>query len=479
MTCLPWWLNLSLVSGLALRFMSLAKTELWYDEAFTRLMLRLPFTRMIQATAGDTHPPGYYAILWVWSRLFGEGEISLRLPSVILSLVCLWLVWAVADRLRMSKTAKYLLLAYMAISPAQIYFAQEARMYSMLQALVLAGVLCVLERRWLWLGVVNAGLLWVHNYGLFYVPVLAGLAVYRERDIEPVLLPVLLPVISWLPWLIVLLKQMHTVSTGYWITQVTWGQIVYTLNIFIFGAFTRQFSLLTVLVTVGLLSWAIVRNAHNNSAWLYQVLWLAFAPMLCAVLASFIWKPVYLFRGLLGSAPFIYILAIAPLAELQHKWQRLYMAGLIAPAMIAGLLGYWIDISQFKSTTTDTLNKVRAEYQPGDIVYSTNDGTWVTWSAYDNTMPIYLMPECAEHDRGSLSPVTREAMGVRIAELSELEYNRAWILYNVGATTSQCNANKANQIIAELVEPWHIVMDSETVTSGVWLIETLEGSKAQ
>ena len=74
--------------------------------------------------------------------------------------------------------------------------------------------------------------------------------------------------------------------------------------------------------------------------------------------------------------------------------------------------------------------------------------------------------------------MTREAMGVRIAELSELEYSRAWILYNVGATTSQCNSDKANQIIANM-EPWLIVMDSDTVTSGVWLIETLESSKAQ
>jgi hypothetical protein len=174
----------------------------------------------------------------------------------------------------------------------------------------------------------------------------------------------------------------------------------------------------------------------------------------------------------------MYALVIAPLAELKLNWQRWYMAGLIVPALVAGLLGYWLDIYDFKSTTTDTLEKVRAEYQPGDIVYSTNDGTWVTWSAYDATMPIYLMPECVEHDRGSLSPVTRGAMGVQIAELSELEYSRAWILANIGATTSQCNTDKANRIISNM-EPWHLVMDSETVISGVWLIETLESSKAQ
>jgi len=63
---------------------------LWYDEAFSAAVARLPVDRMIAATAGDVHPPGYYVALKAWMDAAPSTvpmEAVARLLSFGLSLV--------------------------------------------------------------------------------------------------------------------------------------------------------------------------------------------------------------------------------------------------------------------------------------------------------------------------------------------------------------------------------------------------------
>src|SRR5512146_2707300 len=84
--------------ALVLRLIDLGTAQFWYDESFTLVLSRLPFVQMVQATAGDTHPPLYYLITWAVVHLLGSGEWALRFPSVIFSMVGLWLTWKISRR---------------------------------------------------------------------------------------------------------------------------------------------------------------------------------------------------------------------------------------------------------------------------------------------------------------------------------------------------------------------------------------------
>ena len=50
---------LLLLLSVFLRFHRLDLAPFWYDEAFTGLLMRLDLPAMLDATAGDTHPPLY------------------------------------------------------------------------------------------------------------------------------------------------------------------------------------------------------------------------------------------------------------------------------------------------------------------------------------------------------------------------------------------------------------------------------------
>lgn len=118
-----------LIAGFVLRIISLNQS-LWLDEAINVLAVRdNPFVYTIsQYPRYDFHPPGYFAILWVWTHLFGYSEVAVRLPSVIFGLLTVWLVYLIARKL-ISETFGLWSSVLCAVNPLLVYYSQEARPY--------------------------------------------------------------------------------------------------------------------------------------------------------------------------------------------------------------------------------------------------------------------------------------------------------------------------------------------------------------
>ncbi len=125
--------------SIILRLVSLNQS-LWLDEAigaivakgysFQDILLKFPL--------GDNHPPLYYLILRGWSLIFGYGEISLRMPSVIFGVLTIYFVYKITKEFtKGNPTIPAMLLA---TSPLAIYYSQEARMYMLSGFLAAGGV---------------------------------------------------------------------------------------------------------------------------------------------------------------------------------------------------------------------------------------------------------------------------------------------------------------------------------------------------
>src|SRR5437763_4045899 len=128
--------------GVVLRF--LTSSHLWLDEALTVNIARLPLSRISDALRHDGSPPLYYMVLHGWIGVFGSGDVAVRALSAVFAVATLPLIWIAGLRVggRRAGIAALLLLAS---SPFAIRFATEARMYSLLGLLAVAGYL-LLER---------------------------------------------------------------------------------------------------------------------------------------------------------------------------------------------------------------------------------------------------------------------------------------------------------------------------------------------
>lgn len=120
-----------LLAGLALRSISLNQS-LWFDEGINiEAAKSFSFFGMItQYAVADFHPPGWFAILWVWGKLFGYSEIVLRIPSVIFGTVTVYITYLLGGKL-VSKNLGLLAALLLSINPLHIYYSQEARMYAL------------------------------------------------------------------------------------------------------------------------------------------------------------------------------------------------------------------------------------------------------------------------------------------------------------------------------------------------------------
>ena len=128
-----------LILGLAtaLRFYHLGGQSLWADEGNSAVMATRSFAEITTNAANDIHPPLYYWLLRLWTQFAGVSEVGLRSLSALLGVL---LVFAtIGLGLRMGGVGIGLLAGLLAaVSPFQVYYSQEARMY-MLLALEAAG----------------------------------------------------------------------------------------------------------------------------------------------------------------------------------------------------------------------------------------------------------------------------------------------------------------------------------------------------
>jgi hypothetical protein len=103
----------------------------------THLRDARPWWRTWTALDGYSHPPFYFLVLRAWREAFGESDAAARLLSVAWGMAGLALVFVLARRMHGDAVALWACLLF-ALAAPQVRYAQEARMYTMVTALVLA-----------------------------------------------------------------------------------------------------------------------------------------------------------------------------------------------------------------------------------------------------------------------------------------------------------------------------------------------------
>jgi mannosyltransferase len=137
--------------ALGLRLYRLDAQSLWYDEGFSVYLARMDLPEITARTAADIQPPLYYYLLHGWINLFGDSEKALRGLSVLWGVLAVPVVYAVAWQLFRSRLAGLLAALLLAVSPLNVWYGQETRMYTLLTFLCLLSsylLLLVVSRTW-------------------------------------------------------------------------------------------------------------------------------------------------------------------------------------------------------------------------------------------------------------------------------------------------------------------------------------------
>lgn len=123
--------------ALGLRLAAIGEESLWGDESHTLITAGKATLAEVIATSRRevNHPPLYFLLMHVWIGSFGDGDVSVRLPSALAGVAAVGGMILLAGSLRPRRPWLALIAGVMAAtSPFLIYYSQEARNYSLLVA---------------------------------------------------------------------------------------------------------------------------------------------------------------------------------------------------------------------------------------------------------------------------------------------------------------------------------------------------------
>jgi hypothetical protein len=119
-----------LLVAFGLRLVMLGAGSIWYDESVSLYLAGLDLPAMVAHTAGDIHPPLYYGLQHFWTLAAGQTEFSAAFFSLLFGLLLVALTQRVASRLA-GPWAGWLAAMLVAISPFNLWYSQEIRMYAL------------------------------------------------------------------------------------------------------------------------------------------------------------------------------------------------------------------------------------------------------------------------------------------------------------------------------------------------------------
>lgn len=437
---------------LVVRIYNITQKNVWFDEVYSWKLAQESFFQIIALSSGDIHPPLYYIILKIWMMVFGDSVFSIRLLSVVFSMVSLIFIYKICNLIFKDSLQTFLVVFLYAVSPLNIYYSQEARMLNLNLLLCLGSIYYFIllinnyNKKNSVLYVIFSFLaLYTHYFASFiiFTEFLIILFEYRSKVLskemfKKILWKIGITVLLFLPWLPVFISQ--TTKGQSWRTQqgiwkVTVGVYAYFREMFFsyYAAYENNLVLYCITaVTIFIILFFIYRlikfysSNDRKDKHLFYISLLFLIPLLIATIVSFR-QSILLSRYLSILVPLVLIAKVG----LYFKMKKKYMTYTIILLLIgSSLYGIFLHYNNdFKNNDyRRVINYIEKSYRPGEEIVV--EPHYMGW-----------MIEYANKQGETKLPVPT-IMGYTIATLRDSIVNRADNMNNLWVVLDYSSVDK-------------------------------------
>ncbi len=454
-------LALIVLLGIVLRLLFLNAEGLWLDEGGSVMKANADLKQFMNGREPYVSPPFYYLLLGSWMKVFGDSEITVRFPSVLFGTLSILMLYRIG-KIIFDNAAGLIAAFIIAISTFQIYFSQEARMYSLLLFLSLSSMYYFIilvtqgleinrggERKLRWIPsllylISSILLLYTHNFGIspliaqnIFALVLAlkTRRVGRMRLKNWIIFQSIL-LLAFLPWIGVIIKQFLNIQGNYWSPPVSLRTLLETLLYF-----SGSLWLLIAFLAFSILGVILYQNhkkrrfpiveegsRHNGfplSVPLFLFTWLS-VPCLLPFIVSIFSTPIYISRITISASPAFYLMAAGGIRQLRKTSLMRIAISLIVLLSIPVLWNYYH--STHKEPLREVISRVEADVQPGDTILIMPP--WYKKYVFD-----YYCYRKDIPSRGFSSGMINHKDLEKLTDLME-QYQRIWIIHCLGEDIS-------------------------------------------
>jgi hypothetical protein len=371
--------------GWLLFVVHLDNESLWYDEWFTWEYSRQGPIALVNATAGDVHPPAYY--LWVWGWMLwtqSDDLFVMRLSSAIPAVLSVAMCYRVGADWFRSRWVGLAAAVFLATSGIFVYYARELRMYTLVVLMGLGswwllwrslkpawGVACYAptSRQRSWYG--YAALVGLMAYTYYFTAFMAAMQALAALLVAPRRWPRLAlaygaALVAFAPWLPALYRQLvlesERAGRGSTVSLTNVGKFAATqatswetVNEFVHTYSAQQPAYVLFLLALAFMLGARRRPFTITVLWFFGTLLLFWGVNLVI--------PVYALRYTLMIVPALALLVGAAVERLPAR------VGLVAVIGCLGVVTHSAAFLEPKTPHRELMQTLSANYRPGDRIW--------------------------------------------------------------------------------------------------------------
>jgi len=466
---------------LFLRLFRIDFHDFWFDEACSYLDAYDP--------AHTWQPPLYWILLHFWMKVFGISEVSLRLPSAVFSFLSVGVAFLLGKALFNRKVAIFA-SCLVGFSPLHLWYAQEARPYSMMLFLglcatyLLFGALRKNKPLWwfLFVSVSICGLYTNYYYTvLFLFHLVCFMYIKRPTFKSKGTLYFLVAIFGFSFFLPRFISQFSYVGDGFWVPRPEWKALMITLeNLMLgYGCFPLMYSIGNILLLLFILS-AFISAYRNSTARrnLVSCLFLSIMPLISVFLFSRIFFSIYLDRAFIIFSPYLSIVLAFGIVSLPRRIKITSLSILFA-LLITGDYGYFNDwgfsspdhhVGTYIKKPIKPLVSFLQEYiEEDDILAFTNKATMVPVFFYGDERlkdhHFFFDPEIP--DSGWRRSTEESEFHVPLEGIASLAGKRLWVISSNWARDGTVDDN--SQSVIDWLHK-HYQLENITIIDGVWVL---------
>jgi hypothetical protein len=379
--------------------------DFWRDEAFSFILAKKSVLEILSYTAKDFNPPLYYLLLHFWMGIVGRSEVALRSLSLFFFVLFLYVcVDFMIDVFKFSFKKSLLYTIFFLCNPLLLYYAFEARMYSMFAFFTaLSFYSFFTHKKKMYIISTLLGLL-THYFMIFGFLIQIFLVYVEHKDAVMksikgkkwhtllVLFKTYIFIgVIYLPWIVYMLTQKSFGSAIFWIKGLSLFGFLNIPSLLYTGYEPEELNYLTYwqnIIILGLISlvlyfliayFVLHRHIYLKQKKLFYalVLWGLFPPVVIAFYSIF--QPFFLPRYLIVSAVGLVFLMIFLINTLPTKLKIAIILLLFIPTWIynSAQIKY-----REKTPLAAVFKEIKTLAKPGDMVYVTSELDYFTAEYY-------------------------------------------------------------------------------------------------
>lgn len=437
-----------------LRLYRLGYHDLWYDEIYTVGYAQYPW--------GNWNAPLYWILLYCWIKLFPLSEFSLRLPSLIFNFFSIILVFLLGKEL-FNKKVGIIASIFIGLSPFHLWYAQEARDYSLVLFLGLLSSLLFYQALkkdkdslWMYFVLVSLAGLYTNYFYLFLFLAQCLYFVFQRRlkfNLKEMAY-FLIIVLGFSFYLPRFLSKFYYICEGFWIPQPTPISLAITLENFVLGynGTPLLYYISNFLAGIFFLSsLRIMRKKELKGRYAFCII-LFLVPIICAFLFSKKVFSVYLDRGLIIFSPYYYLILAAGIAYLDRT-RRTVLLILLVTLLMACDYRYFQDRlfpplrhhlgTYIKKPIRPIAEFLEKKTGAQDIIAFTNESTMPSLRFYSQgrLASFYYLFDPKFPDTSWQRQIQENSYRVPFYKIGNFNFNRLWLISSDWARSGQLDEN--------------------------------------